>query len=71
MKNPFIQAAQLMALMASAFKENAIRDFNATRGTPERSRKFKTRAPGNRIQRLAQRGHLTMRAPGRFGAPSL
>lgn len=82
MKNPFVQAAAIMAMIAAAFKENAYRDFydksfkgHVDSSTPRRPRH---NPAGSKLARKAAEGCLgTMRGvrpsseprPCRFPAP--
>jgi len=66
MKNPFVQAAAMMALVTAAFRENAMRDFygksfkgHSGSRTPKRPRHG---LPGDKLARKAASHQLgTMR----------
>lgn len=77
MKNPFIQAAILMATMASAMKENAMRNFYGksfvghvgSSGASRNKRPFCS--AGGKLFKKANKNKLGMRHHCSMGAPGI
>lgn len=64
MKNPFVAMAVMMATIASAFAENAVRDFHTAGGRPRRGGRGEPGGYGKGLRKMFTRKNLERRARG-------